>query len=378
MMPEPMAPAAGDAAPSATGPVDPGTGPWMPVAPEQVGALCKLDLDALRRATPPDGASFGVIRYGRLCYMSGANGADGTKVSPTFSVTKTLGALLTGMLMYETRDIPPSDARKRGPLLELDRVDKWLDDFDVNPDSQIVHLLSMTAKNEDLSYGKKRHIYDVTVDRLVDVLNVVLMQQPALGPDLVAAGQRLLATLGMEHSTWPVKSFVISWDASLHDMARLGLVMLHGGMWSGKRLVSTQFMYNMVHPAFEDQPALTRYGYLTWLGHACAPMPIHRRYPHGISQAPDCRLPQGCSQEHDVGAFFAGGLGGQFVLVHRALDMVIVGKQWGEGKIDLLWEAVRPAIVAADPMFEGDDAAFCAAYATGSYAPDLELWEGGL
>jgi hypothetical protein len=34
------------------------------------------------------------------------------------------------------------------------------------------------------------------------------------------------------------------------------------------------------------------------------------------------------------------------------------------------------ALVAADPMFAGDDAAFCAAYASGSYAPDLRKWEG--
>ena len=40
--------------------------------------------------------------------MSGDKGADGTTVSPTFSVTKTLGALLTGTVMYQTRELAPA------------------------------------------------------------------------------------------------------------------------------------------------------------------------------------------------------------------------------------------------------------------------------
>jgi hypothetical protein len=56
--------------------------------------------------------------------------------------------------------------------------------------------------------------------------------------------------------------------------------------------------------------------------------------------------------------------------------MVVVGKDWDSNSGSPLWEAVRPALVAADPTFGGDDAAFCAAYSTGSYAPDLRKWEG--
>ena len=37
----------------------------------------------------------------------------------------------------------------------------------------------------------------------------------------------------------------------------------------------------------------------------------------------------------------------------------------------LLWDAVRPAVVAADPRFQGDEAGFCAAYGANRYAPDL-------
>ena len=41
-----------------------------------------------------------------------------------------------------------------------------------------------------------------------------------------------------------------------------------------------------------------------------------------------------------------------------------------------VWEAVRPALVAADSTFAGDDEAFWAVYSTGVYARGLHKWEG--
>jgi len=35
-----------------------------------------------------------------------------------------------------------------------------------------------------------------------------------------------------------------------------------------------------------------------------------------------------------------------------------------------LWDAVRPAVIAADPTFAGDATAFCDAYGKNRYAPD--------
>jgi hypothetical protein len=36
-----------------------------------------------------------------------------------------------------------------------------------------------------------------------------------------------------------------------------------------------------------------------------------------------------------------------------------------------MWNAVRPALVAHDPTYKGDESAFCEAYAGNRYAPDL-------
>ena len=89
--------------------------------------------------------------------------------------------------------------------------------------------------------------------------------------------------------------------------------------------------------------------------------------------------PYTCEQEFDAGAWSAQGLGGHYIYGHRGLDIVMAIQDFGtQNGVDLLWNAVRPAVVKLDPKYAGDDAAFCEAYGTNAYAPDLQLWEGGL
>ena len=367
--------------------VDPGTGPWDLIAEAQVQDVCRLDPELLQQVVMRQDQSFAIVRYGRLCFVSGENASDGPGVSHLFSATKTLGALLTGAVMYQTRDLPQSSASMGGPLLQWDRMDKWLDLTTlpsrgrVNPDATVAHVLGMVGYSDDLSFGQKRHRYDADGSReinyLIRVIDNVVKQDPQrFGADAVEVKDRLFAKLGFEDSSWNVDFFGYSWYGSLLDMARLGLLALHGGIYNGERLVDTEYIYNMTHPAFED--GSTRYGYLTWLnGGTCQPRAIHASYPHGISEASDC-ADGNCDQDNDVGVWSAIGAGGQYIVGHRGLDMVVVGKNWGSGGGEELFGLVLPSIVAADPKFMGDQEAFCEAYARGAYAPDLVKWEGGL
>ena len=367
--------------------VDPGTGPWDLVAEAQVQDVCRLDPELLQQVVMRQDQSFAIVRYGRLCFVSGENASDGPGVSHLFSATKTLGALLTGAVMYQTRDLPQSSASMGGPLLQWDRMDKWIDLTTlpsrgrVNPDATVAHVLGMVGYSDDLSFGQKRHRYDADGSReinyLIRVIDNVVKQDPQrFGADAVEVKDRLFAKLGFEDSNWGVDFFGYSWYGSLLDMARLGLLALHGGIYNGERLVDTEYIYNMTHPAFED--GSTRYGYLTWLnGGTCQPRAIHASYPHGISEASDC-ADGNCDQDNDVGVWSAIGAGGQYIVGHRGLDMVVVGKNWGSGGGEELFDLVLPSIVAADPKFMGDQEAFCEAYARGAYAPDLVKWEGGL
>lgn len=375
---------------------DPGTAPWQPVPRDQVISRCGLDPDLLDAADPQVDRPYAVIRYGQLCHVYYPEGGD--PMGEVFSTTKTLGALTTGIAAYQTRDLPRT-GRKTGPLSDDDRADQWLDDITFNPEARIAHVLAMLAHNQDLSYGERTYTYDifgsVQINRLSDVLNAAVAQDPErLGANLDEFVQRFVfSALGMGDSVWSghaaKKTFGFTWSSTVLDMARIGVLLLHDGVWSGTRLLGDDWTYKMTHPSFED--ANTAYGYLTWLNSdsnytqglamgpklqvpidACAPVAVWPTYPHGLSEAPDCNYeaPYVCAQPLDVGMWFAAGLGGQYIVGHRALDLVLVVKNSPNNAADL-WAAVRPALVALDPEHPGDEDAFCTEYAAGQYAPDL-------
>lgn len=376
---------------------DPGAAAWSPVPATQVAKQCGLDPTLLSAADATLNRPYAVIRYGQLCHEFSPNGTD--FVAEVYSATKTMGALVTGIAAYQTRNLPRS-GRKTGPLSDADRVDYWLDDFTFNPDARVAHVLAMEAQNRDLSFGKKTFQYDligqVQINRMSDVITAALQQDPErLGHTVEEFTQRFLfGPLGMHDSIWsggaPNKVLAYSWETTVRDMARLGLLMLHDGVWSGKRILDAEWIYKMTHVSFED--ANTGYGYLTWLNSdsnytfgqrgegkgqgpldPCAPVALWPHYPHGISEAPDCNYeaPYTCQQTLDVGVWYAAGLGGQYIVGHRGLDLVLVVKNLGDNAGPTqLWNAIRPALVALDPTFHGDEAAFCARYGSNSYAPD--------
>jgi hypothetical protein len=172
--------------------------------------------------------------------------------------------------------------------------------------------------------------------------------------------------------------------------------MLHGGWWNGERLLDANWIYRMTHPSFEE--ANTGYGYLTWVNSAsnydfggadpptlqdasgpmltCAPVSLHAKYPHGLSEATDCHYTEHpCTQKFDVGVWQAVGLGGQVIQGHPGLDLLLVVRDLtplggGPDAPILLWEAVRPAVIAEDARFKGNETAFCEAYASNAHAPD--------
>jgi hypothetical protein len=382
--------------------VDPGTAEWVPVPRDQVAGVCKLDPNILDQIDSQMNVPWGVVRYGRLCHEHYPKGeAQATELQENFSATKTLGALVTGIAAYETRNLPRT-GRKTGPLSDMDRVDHWLDEFTFNRDAHVAHVLGMVAHNPNLAFGAKERSYDtvgsVQINRLSDVVNTAIAQDPQrLGANIEEFTQRFLyAPLGMRHSTWtsgaPNKNYAYSWASSLRDMMRVGLLILNDGMWNGKRVLASEWVYDMTHPAFED--ADTGYGYLTWLQarsnygfgfgfklgeplDACQPSAIYKQFPHGLSEATTCNYtnPSDCNQRYDVGVWHANGLNGQLIVGMKALDLVLVVKDLGNvspvAHAAGLWPLVRPALVALDPQYAGNDAAFCAAYGSGEYAPDL-------
>jgi hypothetical protein len=389
--------------------------PWEEVPADEVRETCRLDPDALAAADALLNAPWAVIRYGKLChhYM-----VEDMLLRNAWSATKTLGALVTGMVAYETRDLPK-------PLSDEDRVDRWLGTVSYNANAHVAHVLAMIAHNESIAYGERKMEYDTTgsvqINTLSDIINLALQQDGERLGDLHDFTQHFLFDkLGMANSTWAGQSASkvvgFGWVTDVFDMAKLGQLMLRGGRWNGERLLDADWVYRMTHPSFED--ANTGYGYLTWLNASagwsmglssipggpdlpdlpgvgavnpgpCAPVAIYDHHEHGLSEAPDCGygLVRSCEQEFDVGVWQAVGLLGQVIQGHRGLDLVVVGMDLtaDEGPTEdfrntvnpssKLWDALKPAVVLADPTYAGDTEAFCAAYGSNSYAPDLVEWD---
>jgi CubicO group peptidase (beta-lactamase class C family) len=80
------------------------------------------------------------------------------------------------------------------------------------------------------------------------------------------------------------------------DFMKLGQLMLNGGTWNGKRVLSRDWVRRSVEPAYEM--GKLRYGYLWWV----------MDYPY---------------RNGTVRAFAALGNGGQTVMVVPGLDLVV-------------------------------------------------------
>ncbi len=388
----------GDGAPLT--PRGPGQGEWEPVPKSDVADVCGLDPDLLEQADADIDRAYAIVRYGKLChehYPTSLYPGGEDEIELVFSAAKTLAGVLMGAAAWQTRGLERS-GRKTGPLSDTDRVDHWLDSFTFNPDAQVGHVLGMVAQNEDLSAPDLAFEYDtfgeVQLNRMNDVVAAAIAQDPAFGASVHEfLVQHVFEPLGMRESDWegdnPDKTFAVGWSTTARDMARLGLLMLDGGLWDAERLVGEDWIYKMTHPAFER--ANTGYGYLTWLiarsnadngdgmpkttepNAECTPSAIWNEFPHGLSESPDCNYipPFDCSQEFDVGVWYAAGLMGNYISGHPGLDMVLVVKNIGSNSQRRVWNAIRPALVALDSTYAGDEDAFCEAYAAGSYAPDL-------
>ena len=373
---------------------DPGRGPFEEVATEDLVGRCGLDPDILASIDASINYPYAIVRYGLLCHEHYPDDAEaGPEVmSENFSVTKTMAGAVFGRAVKLSAEL-------EYPLRDTDRMDSWVDDITFNPDARVAHVLGMVAHNENLEFGSREFSYDtygnIQINKLSEVIEAVIAQDPeefeGVQTSAEFADRFFFEPLGMDHSEWSGYYFAFGWISNLRDMARLGLLLVHDGVYDNQAILSEDWVYKMTHPSFED--ANTGYGYLTWLGASnfykvpggypyylfepfgeCEPPALWPEYPHGLSDSPDCgyRGVYPCEQDFDVGVFSANGGVGNIILGHPALDLVLVAKD-AEGGLFIsgLWDLIRPALVEHDPVYQGDMEAFCRDYAAGAYAPDL-------
>lgn len=132
------------------------------------------------------------------------------------------------------------------------------------------------------------------------VLSAVIENVSGKRPDEVAA-ERLFGPLGIERWAWPTDPEGHQWGCGSLEMAgrdllKLGLLYLNGGTWNGTRIIDESYVRTATSPLMEGGlPERCGYGLLWWVADRA---PRH--------------------------SYFAGGHGGQYIVVVPSLDVVVV------------------------------------------------------
>jgi CubicO group peptidase (beta-lactamase class C family) len=130
--------------------------------------------------------------------------------------------------------------------------------------------------------------------------------QKETGEDIDDYGQKFVfAPLGIRHEWKRTYLGVVDTEGGLYlngsDLAKIGYLYLHGGMWDGKRIVSSEWVKESVTPYFQTDEARFKYGFKWWL-----------------SKLPD-------STEY---VWMCRGFGGQNLLVFPKEDLIVTFTGW--------------------------------------------------
>ncbi len=94
---------------------------------------------------------------------------------------------------------------------------------------------------------------------------------------------------------------------SAEDMARFGILFLNNGVWNGKRLISEEWIAKAIAPSEPN----VNYGYMWWLNKR------GNRHWEGLSE----------------NIFYAAGFGGNFIVIDKENDLVVVTRWLEPSKI---------------------------------------------
>lgn len=262
-------------------------------APESVGVDSRplVQLSEMIRKENLDVRSFLVVKDGKLIYERYSQGLTRNHNYELYSITKNVTALTAGVLVDEGRS---KLDEKVAPILAKARPDLQ-DAFSDKQSIELRHVLSMST---GLVYNFKPTddpIYYGAPDRLklaaettpkvapgtnFDYTDVnPILASATLGADAGMplqdfAKERLFKPMGMSHYTWERaddKGLVSSgWGLRLRavDMAKLGQLVLTGGRWDGKQIVSQAWVRTMTAPA-----SAPWYGYYWWINDIVATEP---------------------------------------------------------------------------------------------------------
>lgn len=101
-------------------------------------------------------------------------------------------------------------------------------------------------------------------------------------------------------------------------MARFGLLFLNDGVWNKQRLLSSQWIEEAITPSSPN----VNYGYMWWL---------NKKGPRHM---------EGVGEE----VFYAAGFGGNFIMVDRKNDLVVVTRWLEPSKVGAFMKLVQKSL----------------------------------
>jgi CubicO group peptidase (beta-lactamase class C family) len=267
-----------------------------------------------------------VARHGKLVLEEYFRGQDRDTQHALRSAQKSMVSVLAGAVMHEGGPLGVSS-----PVYEVMNGGTFPPDLEPRKRAMTLeHLLTMTSGLQcDDWDDKETHNEDEMWDNATSepdfyryALNLPMAGNPgekafycsaganlalgvigrATGKSVVDLFDRLVARpMKIDHYLWPLNGAGQPYGAGgasfrARDFLKFGQLMLNGGTWNGQRILSRDYVKRSTSPLYAL--GRFRYGYLWW---------IHD-YPY---------------KDRTVRGFWAGGNGGQAVVVIPELDLVV-------------------------------------------------------
>jgi len=300
-----------------------------------------------------------VARHGKLVFEEYFHGEHRDRLHETRSAAKSLTATLIGAAIHARAPLQLStpvyaamnggqlpadlDPQKRTMTLEhllMMRSGYFCDD--TNPDAP-GNEDAMNEQTEEPDYY--RFTLRLPLDREPGAKGVYCSIDPNLalgvlnrttGESVLALHDRLLgAPLQFGTYGWPINRADQPYGGGgmwilPRDFIKLGQLMLDGGVWHGKRILDADFARRAGSPLHDLRGI--QYGYLWW----------NIEYPY---------------KNRKLRAYFAGGNGGQLVMVIPELDLVIAtyGGNYADRVSFILQQEYVPQYILPAVREAGDD-----------------------
>lgn len=255
------------------------------ISPEKVGvssAVIKEYIEKIKADKTLNMHSIMILRGDKVIYECCFGGHDMTVPKMTFSACKSITSIAIGMLIDD------------GKLSLSDRAVDFFDDINIidrlrTEDITVRDLLTMRTGvvfNEaeamvttnwvkayfaSASSGKRGETFDYNSLNTY-ILSAIVYK--ASGKHLMEfLSERLFAPLGITDVAWekcPMGIEKGGWGLYIRpeDMAKIGILVMNGGVWKGKRIVSQRYLTDATtkHAITPLDAGAFNYGYQIWVG----------------------------------------------------------------------------------------------------------------